>query len=122
VLFADLVPDPRPLPAACSGWRSGLELAAFLGRSFSASRGWNGFDSCDMPDARRQHLRWHLHLLIGCHAAHVFVALVWLVTLAVLARRAHPGWSSSAGLEMCTAYWYFVCGLWAFLFVLVYLN
>ena len=52
----------------------------------------------------------------------MFVALVWLVTLAVLARRAHPGWSSSAGLEMCTVYWYFVCGLWAFLFVLVYLN
>ena len=93
------------------------------GRSSSASRGWNGFDS----------LRHGLtpggsvyggtfYVLIGCHAVHVFVALVWLVTLAVLGRRAHRGWSSSAGLEMCTAYWYFVCGLWAFLFVLVYLN
>ena len=26
-----------------------------------------------------------------------------------------------AGLEMSTIYWYFVCGLWGFLFPLVYL-
>jgi heme/copper-type cytochrome/quinol oxidase subunit 3 len=61
------------------------------------------------------------YLLIGCHAAHVLAAVIWLAVLAVLERRARPGWTSSAGLEMCTIYWYFVCALWAVLFPLVYL-
>jgi heme/copper-type cytochrome/quinol oxidase subunit 3 len=38
----------------------------------------------------------------------------------VLERRARPTWRSTDGLEMCTIYWYFVCGLWAVLFPLVY--
>ena len=57
---------------------------------------------------------------VGVRAAHDDAARAWLATLAVLGRRARPTWHSSAGLEMCTLYWYFVCGLWGFLFLLVY--
>jgi len=126
VLFASVVPLTRALRGAqrhAAGWRSGLELAAFLGALFLCIQGleWVRLVRHGLTPGGSIY-GGSFYLLIGCHAVHVFVALVWLVTLAVLARRAHPGWSSSAGLEMCTAYWYFVCGLWAFLFVLVYLN
>jgi cytochrome c oxidase subunit 3 len=126
VLFASVVPLTRALRGAqrhAAGWRSGLELAAFLGALFLCIQGleWVRLVRHGLTPGGSIY-GGAFYVLIGCHAVHVFVALVWLVTLAVLGRRAHPGWSSSAGLEMCTAYWYFVCGLWAFLFVLVYLN
>lgn len=61
------------------------------------------------------------YLLIGCHALHVFIAVLWLATIAVLARRGTFTAARHAPLEMCAIYWYFVCGLWVILFPLVYL-
>ncbi|MFB3042105.1 MAG: heme-copper oxidase subunit III [Candidatus Poribacteria bacterium] len=61
------------------------------------------------------------YVLIGCHALHVLGALLWLLTVLVLAvnRRFSP--NHHVGVELCTIYWTFVVGLWPFLYVLVYL-
>jgi cytochrome c oxidase subunit III len=61
------------------------------------------------------------YVLIGCHAFHVLTAVVWLGIVAVLASRGRFTATAYAGLEMCAIYWYFVSGLWAVLFPLVYL-
>ena len=61
------------------------------------------------------------YVLIGCHALHVLAAVAWLAVVAVLARRRGFTRARHAALEMCTLYWYFVCGLWVVLFPLVYL-
>jgi len=61
------------------------------------------------------------YVLIGCHALHVLAAVTWLSIVALLARRGVYTRARHAALEMCAIYWYFVCGLWAVLFPLVYL-
>lgn len=61
------------------------------------------------------------YVLIGCHGAHVLVAVTWLAAVAALAARGAFRPKRHAGLEMCAMYWYFVCALWAVLFPLVYL-
>lgn len=61
------------------------------------------------------------YVLIGCHAVHVFTAVVWLAIVAMLAVRGRFTATQHDGLEMCGIYWYFVSGLWAVLFPLVYL-
>ncbi len=62
------------------------------------------------------------YVLIGCHAAHVLVAVAWLVATVLLAGLGRFTASRHAALEMCGIYWYFVCGLWVILFPLVYLT
>lgn len=61
------------------------------------------------------------YLLIGCHAAHVAVAVLLLaaVTTAVLRSWISP--DHPVAVEICATYWYFVTGLWLVLFPLVYL-
>jgi heme/copper-type cytochrome/quinol oxidase subunit 3 len=61
------------------------------------------------------------YVLIGCHAFHVLLAVLWLVTVTALAGRGFFTAAKHAPLEMCAIYWYFVCGLWVILFPLVYL-
>jgi cytochrome c oxidase subunit 3 len=61
------------------------------------------------------------YVVIGCHALHVLTAVVWLGVVAALASRGRFSAMRHAGLEMCAIYWYFVSGLWALLFPLVYL-
>ncbi len=62
------------------------------------------------------------YVLIGCHGAHVLVAVIWL--LAVLWQATQGRFSSRrlVGIEICGMYWYYVGALWVVLFVLVYLN
>ena len=61
------------------------------------------------------------YVLIGCHGLHVLVAVIWLLVVAALARNGGFTAARHAALETCTLYWYLVCGLWVFLFPLVYL-
>jgi heme/copper-type cytochrome/quinol oxidase subunit 3 len=61
------------------------------------------------------------YVLIGCHALHVLAAVLWLAVVALLAARRRFTATAHAGLETCAIYWYFVSGLWAVLFPLVYL-
>lgn len=58
------------------------------------------------------------YTLIGCHAVHVFAAVVWLsAVLHVAIRR-----GTSEHVAICGMYWQYVCALWLVLFALVYLN
>ena len=61
------------------------------------------------------------YVLIGCHALHVFSAILWL--LMVLGRAVAGRFSASQhiGVEMCTIYWTFVVALWPILYLLVYI-
>jgi cytochrome c oxidase subunit 3 len=62
------------------------------------------------------------YVLIGCHGLHVLVAVAWLLVVTALARNGGFTAERHAMLETCALYWYLVCGLWAFLFPLVYLS
>lgn len=124
VLFASLVPLTRALRGArahdATG-RGGVQIAALLGTLFLTVQGveWLRLLAHGLTPSSSVY-GGTFYLLIGCHALHVLAAVIWLAVLAVLERRARPTWRSADGLEMCTIYWYFVCGLWAVLFPLVY--
>lgn len=62
------------------------------------------------------------YVLIGCHAAHVLIAVAWLAATTLLAALGRFTPAHHAALEMCGMYWYFVCALWMILFPLVYLT
>ena len=62
------------------------------------------------------------YTLIGCHGLHVLAAVVWLLVVLVLAKRGAFSARRSIAVEVCGMYWYYVGGLWALLFPLVYLN
>ena len=60
------------------------------------------------------------YTLIGCHAAHVAVGILWLGTVGLGVAR---GWFTRGVdviVETCAFYWAFVCVLWLLLFALVY--
>ncbi len=61
------------------------------------------------------------YVLIGCHALHALVAVLWVI--AVFAKAITDKFSAShhVGVEMCAIYWTFVVVLWPILYVLVYL-
>lgn len=61
------------------------------------------------------------YTLIGLHGVHVFGALIWLLTVLVLARRGRFSKERHVGLQTCGMYWTFVVGLWPVLYGLVYL-
>ncbi|HJQ73492.1 MAG TPA: cytochrome c oxidase subunit 3 [Gaiellaceae bacterium] len=126
VLLASLVPLGRALRAVRRGdGRTvvrGVAATALLGALFLAVQG--------LEWVRLVHHGLTLgsgmygatfYTVIGCHAAHVLIAVTWLAVVALLARRGAFTAVRHAGLEMCATYWYFVCGLWLVLFPLVYL-
>jgi heme/copper-type cytochrome/quinol oxidase subunit 3 len=60
------------------------------------------------------------YTLIGAHALHVLVALVWLsATLARLVRGSLSG--HDGAVEACGLYWRFVVALWPVLYLCIYL-
>ncbi len=61
------------------------------------------------------------YTLIGCHALHVFGALIWLIVVWQLARRGRFTAQNDTGVRLCGMYWSFVVGLWPVLYGLVYL-
>jgi cytochrome c oxidase subunit 3 len=107
--------------ANCQGVRVALAATAVLGGGFVAVQG------TEWARLLRQGLRLSsgaygatFYTLIGLHALHVVAALVWLlVVLALAYRRDTPAIQSA--VRLCAMYWYFVCGLWAVLFGVVYL-
>jgi len=125
VLFASLVPLTRALTAVRRGdevGRRGVHVAAALGTVFLAVQGaeWVRLLRHGLTPGSSNY-GGAFYLLLGCHAVHVLVAVTWLAAVAVLAERGYFSARRYAGFEMSTIYWYFVCGLWAFLFPLVYL-
>ncbi|MGH7949103.1 MAG: cytochrome c oxidase subunit 3 [Candidatus Binataceae bacterium] len=61
------------------------------------------------------------YTLIGCHAAHVTAAVIWLLFVLGAALRGRYNARNASGIEIVAVYWYFVCAVWPLLFVLVYL-
>jgi len=61
------------------------------------------------------------YTLIGCHAAHVTAAVIWLLFVLGAAMRGRYNARNASGIEVAAVYWYFVCAVWPLLFVLVYL-
>ncbi|HXJ33881.1 MAG TPA: cytochrome c oxidase subunit 3 [Candidatus Eisenbacteria bacterium] len=126
VLFASVVPmtaalrairrDDRPRAAAALG------VTTLLGIVFLAVQGgeWTRLVHHGLTLGSSIYGA-AFYVLIGCHAVHVLGAVVWLVVVTLLARRGRFRAEAYAGLEMCAIYWFFVAGLWAFLFPLVYL-
>jgi cytochrome c oxidase subunit 3 len=62
------------------------------------------------------------YTLIGCHAAHVLAAVVWLLIVVWQATQGRFSARRHVGVEVCGMYWYYVGALWVVLFALVYLN
>jgi len=60
------------------------------------------------------------YVLIGSHAAHVAMAVLWLGIVAIGAWRGRFSSTRYAAVEVCAIYWFFVCALWLALFALVY--
>ncbi len=124
VLFASLIPLTRALRAVRRGEGAGrsVHVAAALGAIFLAVQGaeWIRLLHHGLTPGSSNY-GGAFYVLIGCHALHVLVAVLWLSVVAVLAGRGYFSPRRYAGLEMSTIYWYFVCGLWGFLFPLVYL-
>ncbi len=61
------------------------------------------------------------YTIIGCHALHVFGALVWLLVVWYKARAGNYTRQNYVGLQTCSMYWVFVVALWPLLYGLVYL-
>ena len=61
------------------------------------------------------------YVLIGAHALHVVGALIWLLSVAAMARRGRYAKATHDGVEACAIYWFYVCALWGLLFWMVYL-
>jgi cytochrome c oxidase subunit III len=61
------------------------------------------------------------YTLIGCHAAHVFGAVIWLLIILGLAKKQRFARERFVGVQICGIYWYFVVALWPILFGVVYL-
>ena len=61
------------------------------------------------------------YVLIGCHALHVLGAVLWLLSVLVLAATGRFSANRHIGVEVCAIYWTFVVALWPILYVLVYL-
>jgi heme/copper-type cytochrome/quinol oxidase subunit 3 len=61
------------------------------------------------------------YTLIGCHAAHVFGAIMWLLIILAMAKKHRFTPKRFIGVHVCGLYWYFVVALWPILFGMVYL-
>ena len=118
VLFASCVTMFRAWKAMGSGdarrVRSSLTATALLGSTFLIIQGteWTRLVRFGMTLAASVYGAT-FYTLIGLHGLHVLVAVIWLVCVTVTRR--------APGADLCAIYWFYVCGLWAFLFPLVYL-
>jgi heme/copper-type cytochrome/quinol oxidase subunit 3 len=122
VLLASVVPLSRAMRAEGDAMARGLAATTALGATFLAVQGfeWARLVQHGLT-LRSGTYGATFYVLIGCHAVHVLVAVVWLAIVALLARRGAFAGRRRGALEMCSLYWYFVCALWAVLFPLVYL-
>jgi heme/copper-type cytochrome/quinol oxidase subunit 3 len=127
VLFASIVPMTRALRAIRRDDRLGAAQhvlwTALLGTTFLAVQGleWVRLVRHGLTLSSGTY-GGIFYVLIGCHGLHVLVAVLWLLVVAALARNGGFTATHHAALETCALYWYLVCGLWAFLFPLVYLS
>jgi len=60
-------------------------------------------------------------VLTGCHGLHVFVGVLWLLTLLVRSFQGKLGAEKSLQVELAGLYWHFVDVVWIVIFTVVYL-
>jgi heme/copper-type cytochrome/quinol oxidase subunit 3 len=60
-------------------------------------------------------------VLTGTHGAHVFVGVVWLLTLLVRSFQGELGPEKAMNVEIAGLYWHFVDVVWIVIFTVVYL-
>ena len=60
------------------------------------------------------------YILIGCHAVHVFGAVIWLTIVIGMSLAGRFSSENHTGVETCTIYWIYVVALWPVLYYLVY--
>lgn len=126
VLFASALPMTRALSAVRRDDQRtlirSLALTALLGTAFLAVQGaeWIRLVRHGLTLGSSMYGATY-YTLIGCHGAHVLIAVLWLTITALVATRGVFRATRHAALEMCAIYWYFVCALWVVLFPLVYL-
>jgi heme/copper-type cytochrome/quinol oxidase subunit 3 len=60
-------------------------------------------------------------VLTGFHGGHVFVGVVWLVTLLVRSLQGKLGPDKALNVEIAGLYWHFVDVVWIVIFTVVYL-
>jgi heme/copper-type cytochrome/quinol oxidase subunit 3 len=100
-----------------------LSITGFLGVLFLCIQGYEWIQILHegvMTKARIYGSTFYL--LIGCHALHVFGAVVWLWVVIRWAKQGQLPASRFIHAELCGMYWYFVGAVWAVLFPLVYLT
>jgi heme/copper-type cytochrome/quinol oxidase subunit 3 len=61
------------------------------------------------------------YTLVGFHGFHVFIGVVWLLTMAVAGIKGKIGSSRALSVELCGLYWHFVDIVWVVIFTLIYL-
>jgi len=61
------------------------------------------------------------YTLIGCHGLHVLAAVTWLLWVVARVRGDRFTFKNAGVVDLCALYWFYVCGVWAVLFPLVYL-
>ncbi len=101
-----------------------LGLTALLGAIFLAVQGseWVRLISFGLTISSSTY-GGTFYTLIGCHGLHVLGAMIALLRVLYKSVRGTTYSSSNrTGVEMCSAYWFFVVAIWPILFVLVYLN
>ncbi|MCI0691410.1 heme-copper oxidase subunit III [candidate division KSB1 bacterium] len=62
------------------------------------------------------------YTLIGCHALHVFGAVIWLLAVLLMFKRNRFSAKKHVGIKLAGMYWFLVVGLWPVLYALVYLK
>jgi len=105
------------------GLRIGLAAATAMGTIFLAVQGyeWTKLIRHGLTLASSTY-GTTFYTLIGLHAAHVAGAVLWLLLVLVGALRGRYSAQRYVGVQVCSLYWYFVCGLWVVLFGAVYLT
>lgn len=104
-----------------AGLRLNLAITAALGVTFLLVQGyeWTNLVRHGMT-LQSSTYGATFYTLIGLHAAHVAGAVLWLVTVLALAFAGRYSKRNHVGVQVCSIYWGFVCGLWVVLFGLVY--
>lgn len=127
ILFASCVPMYLALRALRRGdhfsFRRGLTLATALGLTFLAVQGYEWVNMLGHglePSSGAYGSTFYT--LIGFHGLHVFGAVVWLVVVLAGARRGRYTAAHHTSVELANVYWFYVSGVWAVLFPLVYLG
>jgi heme/copper-type cytochrome/quinol oxidase subunit 3 len=104
------------------GLTDGLATTAMLGMIFLSVQGYEWVRLLQFGLTLSSSVYGAIfYTLIGCHAAHVFGAGIWLLIIFIMAKKQAFSREQFVGVQVCGIYWFFVVALWPILFGLVYL-